>query len=151
MDSLLVYDYNQKSLRYFPINTPNFKPNDPFDNKMLADADYTARYIFAQSRLYFLKFDATQGLVYQFLKHSGEYVTNDGEKNAFYDMPFSLLVYDKDLNLQKELLLGVKKYWPLKTFITNDGLYIAAHKSSQKNEDKVLFYKFRITSNNIAN
>ncbi|MDI9319244.1 MAG: hypothetical protein QM530_02105 [Phycisphaerales bacterium] len=149
-DSLLVYDFNQNALKYSPINTSNFKKNEPFDNKRFGDADYTKRYLYAQTRFTFLFYDKHQSLVYHFLKHKGEYVTKEGEKNAYYDMPFSLLVYDKDLKLQKELLLGVKKYWPLKTFITNDGLYIAGHKSTQKTEGKTMFYRFHIAADSIV-
>lgn len=148
-DSLLIYNFNDKRLIYSKIYSPNFKPNKTYDNKMFGDADFTKEYLFSQTRFSFLHFDKNQNLVYQYLKHAGEYITKTGEKNAYYDLPFSLMIYDKNLKLKKELLMGSKKYWPLKTFITNDGLFIAGHKSIQKKEGKTMFYKFSITNENI--
>jgi hypothetical protein len=129
------------------IKTTNFHPNTLFDYKRVQDYKYLSEYEMSQSRIAFggLFHDKHRHLIYVLMKHKGLYIDDDGRKNKWYELPFSLFQFDNELNQLKELLIppgmfGSHKY----TFITHKALYFAAHESRQKHHDKMLFYRIVI-------
>lgn len=80
-------------------------------------------------------------LMFLELKHKSQYITQAGEKLQYYDAPFSLLVFDCQLNQLYEILIPARRLYPLKKFVTSDGLYVADYKNARKVRGKFWFYR----------
>lgn len=144
-DTVYHFDFSKKS-EHKTITPSSVKPQlKPFDYHRGADHGYFLDYQNSNAWFTFFYADSWRGLVYQFLKHPAEYITAEGEKRAFYDAPFSLLVFDKQMNMLQELLIGPKSLYPLRSFVTPAGLYIAADKDSHPVPGRVRYYRFVIT------
>lgn len=145
-DTLYHFDFSKKSEKK-TITPSSVKPQlKPFDYRRGVDHGYFLDYQISNAWFTFLYADSWRGLVYQFLKHPAVYITAEGEKRAFYDAPFSLLVFDKQMNMLQELFIAPQSLYPLKSFVTPAGLYIAADKDYHPVPGRVRYYRFVIVN-----
>ncbi len=146
-DTLIQHNFLSEQNKFAKLKTNFFIPNKPYDYSRNQDYKYLVEYEMEQTRLGIgtLLYNAAQHQVYQLLQHKGKYIEEDGRKNKFEDLPYSLFVLDDDLNQKREIIIPANTFSATYyLFTTCKGLYMAAHPSKQRYHDKMLFYRIVI-------
>lgn len=141
-DSFQMRSYSDSSVNAVKyIRSEFYQPLKAFNYGKVTEDAYISHYEYTQSAFQDLFADANRNFHFQFLKHKSQYITQAGEKLHYYDAPFSLLVFDCQLNQLYEIFIPARRLYPLKKFVTNDGLYVADYKNARKVRGKFWFYR----------
>lgn len=146
-DTLIAYNLQSGEVKKTKVLTTAFTPNPPFDDKNFHDENYHKSYIYGNSRFHSIMYNQKDDHTYIFLKHKDTYLTETGEKREYYDAAFSILLYNKSLKPEQELVIPSRKYNLMSKFILNGKLYIAEYKHNPAQNGKVKYYIFSIPGN----
>lgn len=123
-DSLYVINNKYLENKYF--SKSNFIDSfKVFDNDKWINKQYNKNYHIEAPTYGQVIYDKYRKLYYRIVKHSQLALNKDGSKNDFFDRSWSILVFDSNFKLLKEVYMHPKKYRFNDLILTIDGLLIS--------------------------
>lgn len=105
------------------------------------DREATRRHGWSHSRYLWIAYDEFREVFYRMVLHRVNPESLISLKaNQYYERPSSIMVFDKNLKLKKEIKLPLKTFNPLEYFITEEGLFLAIHHFNNSLNEKALKY-----------
>jgi hypothetical protein len=147
LDSIYLY----KDLKFVKkVNCPSqylkSYPFPSYDFEQRQNPQYKSEYVTTLGRYYALCYDPYQSLYYRLVLHPQKYTNADSTRNTTNDMPWSLIVLDKNLNILTEKYFEGKKYNYYTVFPTPEGLFVCnKHELNEEiaeNEIQFTIFKF---------
>ncbi|SFG58752.1 protein of unknown function [Algoriphagus hitonicola] len=90
-----------------------------------------------------LIYDPFREVYYRFGKEQQDLRKSDGEKNTAFDAEWKIFLLDKDLNPMGAYSLDSKRFNPLFTFVSKEGLFI--YDNQREHDDEMVFGIFQLS------
>lgn len=103
------------------------------------DRESAIRHGWSHSRYLWIAYDEFKEIFYRMVLHR---VNPDSlhslKANQYYERPSSIMIFDKNLKLVKEVKLPPRTFNPLEYFITEEGLFLSIHHLNNYRQNKTL-------------
>lgn len=115
---------------------PKIYPNDSVGNFA-----FLKRYIIEEPRYDKILYNKFYNLYFRIYIHRINFYNEDGYLNEFEDKPFSLIVFDENLNFLNEFIFDQKKYLYYHCFTKDDKIYLL---NRENKPNSVTYSAFKI-------
>lgn len=123
-DTVTLLNYTSQNIQTFSIKSKFFENNNDFDFEKINNFSEIAKYLIQNSRYHSILYDPYRELYYRIHLCKYTYYNKDNSINLRTDVPWSILVCNKEFKVIKEILFEPRTYYFNHIIITKDGLLI---------------------------
>ncbi len=96
-NTLFLYNFSTHQTSEMNLYTEHFSKNSYYDAKKHNQSDFF-KHVIESSQMAGGIHNPYKKVVYYFMKHQGTYIEEDGTKNDYYDLPFSMFIVNERLD-----------------------------------------------------
>lgn len=139
-----VIDLKSGKSSIITLETNGFKDNISFSKSKINDFNYISLYLTENDRFGLLKYDKFNNKFIRVLEKKTNYINTDGTINKWIDKPFSLLIYDCNFKLEKEIEFPGKTFDFRNILVFSDGIYLQKVDNFENKNKEIIYAKVKI-------